>query len=419
MSKDLTKKSAESTLQWIANLKEETLKSLLSLWWILLALITLLGSSTLISNPVQPLYFMVSVLFIPLIFLILTLCGVPSLLGAALLKGLTPLIKHKRKNLEEEKEKKLTLTEKIGEKEKQYAERHTLKLIGFIVHTSWLVIFTTLLITLTLKFALQQYHFTLSSTLFSPESRLYPTLFGIVNALPSLLGINGVDQELIQQTLSGTLSEGGRSRWALWILMITLFYGLLPRLIMTLISGKALKESLLEGSMLKRLTRAHHKEESSVRPVVIREEVKKPLIKKVVSPKSVSKQPTPTEPLLAPPSKGVKMVALDFPEERFPYQLDITFINDRESFHQLYHILEKSRIDQLILFLDSAQTPDRGVLRRISRLLNLSKSARLYAIPSQKENDRYPLWEAQVTPLLRENETLSDHFTQDNEKENP
>lgn len=112
-------------------------------------------------------------------------------------------------------------------------------LLSGITHFLWLLMLLAAGAGLLLALSLRSYDFVWETTILSSE--VFVSFVRISGALPAKLGFQVPDAELVRQSASGLLGEQGRVEawgrvWASWLLGCLLVYGVLPRLLLSLLS---------------------------------------------------------------------------------------------------------------------------------------------------------------------------------------
>lgn len=348
-------------------------RGIITLFSIILALLTISASGSLLSSPIHPIALVLSILIPAYLFLIFALIRKHSLFADLLIF------------LQKQAIKLQSLTQKITSKNEDPAFKADpillLRLTKVIMHYAWSIIFAALIIGLFFQFTLKQYHFNLFSTLFPDESGFYFTIIQVMNWFPALLMGELISPELIESSLNKTLTDGENAVWARWIIIMILIYGLLPRLILLFFARRRYQK---------------HKNEHPEADSIIQG------IEKLIDPAKA--QPKHERlPKLITNGEGSRALALDYAGA---LTSEITIINDRNSFNQLQEQLTQKPLHSLKIYIDSSLTPDRSLLRRIYILMNLSISNEIILIDNSPHS-RVKEWQEKINPNLLENETIS------------
>ncbi len=350
-------------------------KGVISFAAILLFILTISGSGALLSPIIHPLGLVLSILIPAYLFLIFALIRRHSLFSSILFflqKQLLKLQAQHQETADDPTRSKLKISFQPDPKALQL-------LTKVIMHSAWLIIFIALVISLFFQFTLKQYQFNLYSTLFPGESSLYQQILQIINYLPNLIFGELISSQLIIQSLKGATSALDNAIWARWILIMVIIYGLLPRLLLTLIAYQKYRRYQQQCAA-----------QTASSSTTIIDAAKIP-------PKSERPKKRITQ------GNGTMHIALDF-SQGLPAA--ITIINDRHAFTALNHQLTDSPLAELTLYIDAALTPDRSLLRRIYTLLNLSVKNTVILIESD-HHLRTEEWLQKITPnLLHQEEIL-------------
>ena len=247
--------------------------------------------------------------------------------------------------------------------------------LGSLVNGLWLLaMFSALILLLTLM-ATRRYGFVWETTILSADTFIHVTQ--ALGYLPSLLGFNVPTEEMIRASGDGALDiESARQAWATWLVGVLVVYGVLPRLLLTLLcfwrwnSGKAalrldlnlpgyaqLRERLMPTSERLGVNDPEpaqlHRVESSVGELV---------------------------------SEGALLVAIELDEQRpWPPALpknvsDAGILDSRESRHKLLEQLSRFPPARLAIACDPRRSPDRGSLALIAELARSAGETRVWLL---------------------------------------
>lgn len=344
-------------------------KGLISLFSLILFLITVSGSGALLSTPTHPIGLVFGILLPAYLFLLFALIRQHSLFSTLLI-----FLRKQLSKLQKQTEKNHILYSSFE------ADPKALGLLAkVIMHGAWSIIFIGLILGLFIQFTLKQYHFNLYSTLFPYSSSLYLTIINLFNFLPNLLFGELISANLIQSTLKGAPSVSDNAIWARWILLMITIYGLLPRL--CFLTFAYLKYQRYQ----KRCQHNYHPQNHT----------------NIID-------PAKTRPISERAPKTIQQgdeelaIALDF-SLALPKNIEV--INDRTSFNTLQKQLKNSPLEKLTLYIDASLTPDRSLLRRIYTLLNCAMNNVIILVETD-QHQRIQEWERKLTPNLFENEII-------------
>ena len=247
--------------------------------------------------------------------------------------------------------------------------------LGSLVNGLWLLAMLSALILLLTLMATRRYGFVWETTILSADTFIHVT--HALGYLPSLLGFNVPTVEMIRASGDGALDiESARQAWATWLVGVLVVYGVLPRLLLTLLcfwrwnSGKAalrldlnlpgyaqLRERLMPTSERLGVNDPEpaqlHRVESSVGELV---------------------------------SEGALLVAIELDEQRpWPPALpknvsDAGILDSRESRHKLLEQLSRFPPARLAIACDPRRSPDRGSLALIAELARNAGETRVWLL---------------------------------------
>lgn len=352
-------------------------KGLFILLALILALITISGSSALLTSPIHPIGLVLGILIPAYAFLLFSLIRKHSLFADLL------IYLQKQLHKIQSGAQKIPLDQKELQKVASFKTDAPalLRLTKVIMHSAWTIIFFALIISLFFQFTLKQYHFNLFSTLFPYESGFYLTIINILNWLPNLLFGELISPVLVEHSLNSAPSPSENAIWARWIIIMIALYGLFPRLVLLFFAYKSYQHYLKS-----------HPEIDTIQQG----------IEKLIDPAKV--KPTSERfPKAITQGEGDLAIALDYAGD---LDQNIEIINDRARFNALKARLESAPLATLTIYLDSSLTPDRSLLRRLYTLMNLSLSNEVILIHSG-EHSRAEEWQSKIRPNLVENESIS------------
>jgi hypothetical protein len=235
--------------------------------------------------------------------------------------------------------------------------------LGTLVNGLWLLAMLSALILLLTLMATRRYGFVWETTILSADTFIHVT--HALGYLPSLLGFNVPTVEMIRASGDGALDiESARQAWATWLVGVLVVYGVLPRLLLTLLcfwrwnSGKtALRLDLnLPGYAQLR---------ERLMPTSERLGVNDP------EPAQLHRVESSVGEFA---SEGALLVAIELDEQRpWPPALPKTVSNagildSRESRHKLLEQLSRFPPARLAIACDPRRSPDRGSLALIAEL---------------------------------------------------
>ncbi|MBX9408181.1 DUF2868 domain-containing protein [Pseudomonas baetica] len=247
--------------------------------------------------------------------------------------------------------------------------------LGAMVNGLWLLAMLSALLLLLTLMATRRYGFVWETTILSADTFINMTQ--ALGSLPALLGFNVPTVEMIRASGDAALDiESARQAWATWLVGVLVVYGVLPRLLLTLLcfwrwnSGKAalhldlnlpgyaqLRERLMPTSERLGVTDAApeqlHRVESSVSEHA---------------------------------SEGALLVAIELDEQRpWPPALpknvsNAGVLDSRESRNKLLEQLSRFPPARLAIACDPRRSPDRGSLALIAELARNASATRVWLL---------------------------------------
>ncbi len=258
-------------------------------------------------------------------------------------------------------------------------------LIKTLSHLIWLLSFVAILISLTIQFLPSYYGFKLGSTLQIGTIPFYQHALAFLDFLPNLFGFQGLPNEILDATLSQTLTDAQRSGWAVWILKMITFYGVLPRLIAFLICGM-----ILRFKVKQLLTHPH--------------QVIATNIVQTVDP-APNHLPSVIRQHKSQKGSGARIVAIECVPEFQSSCFGTIFVHDRKTRAALLESLQNHPVHCLLLIVDARQTPDRGTLNLIGQLFDLSVNSAIY-LEHAVDSSRTEIWQEKLQGFMMESEII-------------
>ncbi len=247
--------------------------------------------------------------------------------------------------------------------------------LGTLVNGLWLLAMLSALTLLLTLMATRRYGFVWETTILSADTFIYIT--HALGYLPSLLGFNVPTVEMIRASGDAALDiESARQAWATWLVGVLMVYGVLPRLLLTLLcfwrwnSGKtALRLDLnLPGYAQLR---------ERLMPTSERLGVNDP------APAQLHRVESNVGELA---SEGALLVAIELDEQRpWPPALpenvsNAGILDSRESRHKLLEQLSRFPPARLAIACDPRRSPDRGSLALIAELARSAGETRVWLL---------------------------------------
>ncbi|WP_220803820.1 DUF2868 domain-containing protein [Pseudomonas sp. NCCP-436] len=249
--------------------------------------------------------------------------------------------------------------------------------LGLMVNALWTLALLAALSTLLLLLATRRYGFVWETTILGGDA--FIALTQTLGALPALLGFSLPDAELIRASGDTALSsEAARQHWAGWLVGVVLVYGLLPRLLLTLLclwrwqSGKStlqLDPELPSYNLL--------------RPRLLPDSERLGVCD--LAP-SVLHQPQAGS--AGQPGSGSVLVGVELDAGRPwpPLKLtssvsDAGIIDSREQRRRLLEQLACFPPERLAIACDPRRSPDRGTLALLAELARSAAATRIWLMP--------------------------------------
>ncbi len=247
--------------------------------------------------------------------------------------------------------------------------------LGTLVNGLWLLAMLSALILLLTLMATRRYGFVWETTILSADTFIHVT--HALGYLPSLLGFNVPTVEMIRASGDGALDiESARQAWATWLVGVLVVYGVLPRLLLTLLcfwrwnSGKAALRLDLNLPGYAQLR-------ERLMPTSERLGVNDP------EPAQLHRVESSVGELS---SEGALLVAVELDEQRpWPPALpknvsNAGILDSRESRHKLLEQLSRFPPARLAIACDPRRSPDRGSLALIAELARNAGETRVWLL---------------------------------------
>lgn len=325
------------------------------LLWIIITMLTSGFGLAALSSPIHPIYFVLVVIIPSTTFLIISLITSHSIFSQIFL-WLKNLIFSKKS---------------VPNLQTQLPIRYIVQLISNI---TWATVLFTTIAVLLFKFTFQHFDFYLGNT-FTESKTITEQLIQLLNFLPEKLGLVNFSNHLIDASfIKNGLNDADRSSWAKWVIVMILFYGLLPRILV--LAYYALRSYLYSAP-----------KEIISQPIILDQAKEKPLV--IRAPKEKIR------------GNGIFQVALDITDQ-IRLSPNVVKLNDIESFQQFELIHKQQPIATLEIFIDGNLMPDRGLLRRLIRLLNLTEHATIHIVT--QDSYQKSMWKQHLSSVLVEGE---------------
>ncbi|GAB7528141.1 DUF2868 domain-containing protein [Pseudomonas sp. 3A(2025)] len=249
--------------------------------------------------------------------------------------------------------------------------------LGLLSNALWLLALLSALVVMLALMATRRYGFVWETTILGSET--FVGLTQTLGALPALLGFSVPDAEMIRasgNSLAGL--EDARQSWAAWQVGVLLVYGILPRLLLTLLclwrwrrGREALKLDLNDPAYLQMRERLMPSSER--------------LGVNDAAPEHLHQVSAPAATFA---SAGAVLVAIELDDQQpWPPQhpdsvANAGVLDSRESRRNLLEQLAQTPPARLLIACDPRRSPDRGSLALIAELARSAGDTRVWLLPA-------------------------------------
>lgn len=266
--------------------------------------------------------------------------------------------------------------------------------MSLINHAAWLMGLSAMVVTLLVLLAAKRYSFNWETTLLGPES--FVLIVQSLGWLPSLLGFSTPSAEMIR------LSDGLQAvptevqvQWSSWLVGCVLVYGVLPRLCALALSGWMFRQRFNQVSVeVDQVGLIELRQRLMPTSEYVGVDAKQGLDQVPVA--SVSKH-------LAPIGVSTLVIGIELdPEQKWPPEQlptdwnDAGLIDSREQRAVLLAQLTAQHYVHLVLCVDAAQTPDRGVIAWLAELASYSLYTSVCLLNVERATERLPAWRSRL-----------------------
>ncbi|NYT64387.1 DUF2868 domain-containing protein [Alcaligenaceae bacterium] len=272
-------------------------------------------------------------------------------------------------------------------------------ILGGISHTWWATALISVLLTLLGILSTRRYQFNWETTLLSPDSFVYIT--AALGWLPAKLGFP-LPSEAIVRASNGlqSLPESAHALWSGWLIGCVVVYGLLPRLVGTLLSLWLSKRKLARLSIDSRLP-GYAELRDRLEPPSEKIDIDAPAGPWIPALKHGQHSP-------AYSTRQALIVGLELPPDITwppftlgPNTIDLGLNDSRPQRKQLLDDFQQQSPARLLVVCDSQQTPDRGTLALLAQLASLSQTMHIFLcnsdpIPADRDDTRSAQWRKQL-----------------------
>ncbi|MGL4861252.1 MAG: DUF2868 domain-containing protein [Enterobacteriaceae bacterium] len=272
--------------------------------------------------------------------------------------------------------------------------------LAALLHGFWSVTLLSALVLLLLLLSTQHYQFLWQTTLLSSDT--FITLIHFLSLLPELLGFSQPSLSTIEASANQLIphqlinSTSVDYQWANWLIALVVTYGVVPRVLLLLLSllrwqwclrQLQLDMTLVDNQLLAQRLQPASKQQGITDPAPERHNLS-----------GVSYSPLP--------ASGRLLVAIELAEDLpWPPELPETIhdgglLNDRQQRKALLQQLATRPAERLLIACDTRRSPDRGILRLISELASQSAACRIWLLAlHQCDSQRLSSWRAALQQL--------------------
>lgn len=265
-------------------------------------------------------------------------------------------------------------------------------------HLIWMTLSVAATLTLLLALSTRQYDFVWETTVLSSE--VFVRWIGYMSVIPQWLGFAVPDHEMVRasNSVSQQNAELSRRLWSGLLLGSLLIYGVLPRVLLGLLSVLILKRhSRLEPDLTSPYYSAALSRMSSFDVQTDGQQPLESILKKGLDRNENENDPWNSEHLLI----AIELDPTDeWPPEGIGAALSFASpVDSRESRQQTLLNTANARPHSLVVACDARHSPDRGTLRLIADLSDCSKRTLLWLRHSQATHAHTEAWVTQLRNL--------------------
>ncbi|MFJ3485655.1 DUF2868 domain-containing protein [Pseudomonas sp. NPDC090202] len=270
--------------------------------------------------------------------------------------------------------------------------------LGTCVNGLWLLALLSALTLLLLLMATRRYGFVWETTILGGDT--FVALTRGLGALPGLLGFSVPDSEMIRASGDSVVAiENARQTWAAWLVGVLVVYGILPRLLLTLLCYSRWRAGR------KRLTLDLNQPGFAE----LRERLMPSSERLGINDAAPAQLHQVETGPAASASEGALLVAIELDDQRpWPPSLpngvaDAGILDSRESRRSLLDQLTRYPPARLAIACDPRRSPDRGSLALIAELARCATATRIWLLPAPTgqalDADRLGDWHAALQQL--------------------
>lgn len=240
--------------------------------------------------------------------------------------------------------------------------------IGFVVNLVWSILLGSTLVLLVILLSTKYYSFSWQTTLLDLDT--VTAITQNLGYLPSLLGFDMPNFDMIRISDQALNESDIRSLWAMWLLGVFVVYGFLVRFILMMLCG--IKWWIICRQLTLNVT---HPEYQLLAMHL------QPLSTSVVDPQHQFPTSISAQSYIEKGDKAV-LVAIDIESSWQPPSdiIFLGFLNSSQQRKQILDFLQVNPSQKLLIAIDSNRAPDRGILNLIEQLVTKSVEYRIWFI---------------------------------------
>jgi len=269
--------------------------------------------------------------------------------------------------------------------------------LGLLANGFWLLITGTALLVLIAMLSTRRYGFSWETTLLTTDHIV--ALTQRLGALPALLGFPVPAPAVIEASSVALDQEAARQSWAGWLLGAMAVYGVLPRLLLTLLCGWRWRRGL----------RRLRLDLSLPEYQVLRTRLQPPGETLGVSDAAPDHLPQPPPVIAAGTGCGAVLVGIELDQDQpWPPPLptgvaDAGVVSSRQQRQALLEALIRQPPARLLIACDPRRSVDRGTLKLIAELAQLAAATRVWLVAAEGADPaRREQWRAALRELRLE-----------------